>query len=167
MKKPWSWLGLILGSGVIIFLLWILLPFVVNRTSHDVSPLVPTSTGNIPVLPDPSLMPPELMKTGAFMTRAHDTSGLAQLIETNSGTLLRLENLDTLNGPDLRVYLATDETASESLDLGQLKANRGDMNYVIPDDTDLNKYPYVLIWCRAFSVLFGSAELEAMVTITP
>jgi hypothetical protein len=73
--------------------------------------------------------------------------------------VLRVENLKVTNGPDLYVYLATDTGSSEFVDLGRLKGNIGNQNYVIPDGTDLTKYNTVLIWCKLFSVLFGSAEL--------
>jgi hypothetical protein len=45
--------------------------------------------------------------------------------------------------------------------MGRLKANIGNQNYPIPAGTDMTKYDTVLIWCRAFSVLFGSADLKA------
>ena len=73
--------------------------------------------------------------------------------------VLRLENLHVTNGPDLYVYLATDESASDFVSLGKLKANNGNQNYDIASETDLTRYNTVLIWCRPFSVLFGSAEL--------
>jgi len=63
------------------------------------------------------------------------------------------------NGPDLYVYLSTDKAASDFVNLGRLKGNMGNQNYEIPQGTDLDKYDTVLIWCKAFSVLFGSAEL--------
>ena len=46
------------------------------------------------------------------------------------------------------------------VNLGRLKGNVGDQNYEIPDETDINSHNNVLIWCKAFSVLFGSAELK-------
>jgi hypothetical protein len=61
----------------------------------------------------------------------------------------------------LYVYLATDKSASDFVDLGVLKANIGNQNYEIPEGTDLAKYKTVVIWCKAFSVLFGSADLRA------
>ena len=48
------------------------------------------------------------------------------------------------------------------VNLGMLKGNVGDQNYKIPEETDLSKYDTALIWCQAFSVLFGSAELRLM-----
>ncbi len=73
---------------------------------------------------------------------------------------MRLEGLKATNGPDLYVYLATDKSASDTVNLGRLKANNGNQNYDIPLGTDLSKHDTVLIWCKAFSVLFGSAELK-------
>ncbi len=90
----------------------------------------------------------------------HDAQGDAYTIPLEDGSnVLRLENFESTNGPDLYVYLATDKGASEFINLGELKANKGNQNYDIPDDTDLGKYNKVLIWCQAFSVLFGSAEI--------
>ena len=91
----------------------------------------------------------------------HDAQGDAYTIPLEDGNnVLRLENFQSTNGPDLYVYLATDDNASEFINLGELKANKGNQNYEIPDDADLTKYNKVLIWCQAFSVLFGSAELS-------
>jgi len=90
----------------------------------------------------------------------HDASGIAKVIPLDDGSqILRLEEFRSTNGPGLYVYLATDKGASEFVSLGKLKANQGNQNYDIPDQTDLEKYDQVLIWCEPFSVLFGSAAL--------
>ena len=92
----------------------------------------------------------------------HDAQGDAYTIPLeDESNVLRLENFQSTNGPDLFVYLATDDNASEFINLGALKANNGNQNYEIPDNTDLDKYNKVLIWCKSFSVLFGSAELSS------
>ncbi len=92
----------------------------------------------------------------------HDAQGDAYTIPLEDGSnVLRLENFQSTNGPDLFVYLATDDKATEFINLGDLKANKGNQNYEIPDDVDLSKYNKVLIWCKSFSVLFGSAELSS------
>lgn len=92
----------------------------------------------------------------------HDAQGQARVLHLDDGTeLLRLENFKSTNGPDLYVYLSTDTKATEFVNLGKLKANIGNQNYEVPQDIDLEKYNKVLIWCNAFSVLFGSAELSA------
>ena len=92
----------------------------------------------------------------------HDAQGDTFTIPLENGNeVLRLENFKATNGPDLYVYLSTDTEASDFIDLGRLKANSGNQNYDLPSDTDLEKYNKVLIWCKAFGVLFGSAELSS------
>jgi hypothetical protein len=91
----------------------------------------------------------------------HNAEGMAKVIPLDDGSMiLRLENFKATNGPDLYVYLATDNSASDFVNLGRLKGNIGNQNYDIPEGTDFSKYHTVLIWCQAFSVLFGSAELQ-------
>jgi hypothetical protein len=92
----------------------------------------------------------------------HNAEGYAKILILSDGSqILRLEDFRSTNGPDVHLYLSTDKQASNFIDLGRLKANNGDQNYQIPIDTDLNKYKYVLIWCKPFSVLFGSAQLSS------
>lgn len=91
----------------------------------------------------------------------HRTSGSATIIRTNNGSqILRLGNFRTTNGPDLFVYISADTTGKDIVNLGRLKGNIGDQNYSIPSNIDLLRYRYVLIWCRFFAVLFGSAQLS-------
>jgi hypothetical protein len=92
----------------------------------------------------------------------HKAEGVAKVITPIDGkTFLRLENLKATNGPDLYVYLSTGKDVSDIVNLGRLKGNIGNQNYEIPAGTDLAKYDTVLIWCKAFSTLFGSAELSS------
>jgi hypothetical protein len=96
----------------------------------------------------------------------HNAEGTAKEISLEDGRkFIRFENFKVTNGPNLFVYLATDNSytnnsVSDFIEIGPLKANIGNQNYEIPDGTDLAKYNTVLIWCKAFSVLFGSAELK-------
>lgn len=91
----------------------------------------------------------------------HKTQGTAKIeFSDQESPILKLENFKTLNGPDLYVYLATDDKATDFVNLGRLQSSSGDQEYEIPAETDLSKYNKVLIWCKAFSVLFGSAELS-------
>ncbi|MGB9169454.1 MAG: DM13 domain-containing protein [Nitrososphaeraceae archaeon] len=90
----------------------------------------------------------------------HNVGGIGKiLILVDGSKILRLENFKSTNGPDLHVYLSTDKMASNFMDLGRLKGNIGNQNYQVPVDIDLSKYNNVLIWCKAFSVLFGNAQL--------
>jgi hypothetical protein len=122
------------------------------------------------MMKDDTMMEEEMMESipmsyvGSFVgigDGVHDAQGNAYTIPLeDTSNVLRLENFKSTNGPDLYVYLSTDENSSDFVNLGALKASSGNQNYEIPDDTDLNKYNKVLIWCKAFGVLFGSAELS-------
>ena len=90
------------------------------------------------------------------------------LLEDATGTrFVRLENLDTSNGPDLFVYISTNppdgpegQFDDEYINLGRLAGNVGNSNYVIPADTDLSRYASVVIWCDRFNSAFGAAALS-------
>jgi Electron transfer DM13 len=104
------------------------------------------------------------IRTGSFIGAGdgfHNAEGLAKVIPLGDGnSVVRLESFKSTNGPNVHLYLSTDKTASNFIDLGRLKANNGNQNYNIPHGTDLSKYNMVLIWCKDFFVLFGSAELK-------
>ncbi|HLS76182.1 MAG TPA: DM13 domain-containing protein [Nocardia sp.] len=115
---------------------------------------------------------PSVLARGAFISHEHATSGTVVALELPDGSrVLRLENLDTSDGPDLHVWLADAPVLDgrdgwhvfddgEHVDLGRLKGNRGDQNYPIPAGVDLAAVPSVSIWCDRFDVSFGAATLE-------
>jgi hypothetical protein len=109
--------------------------------------------------------------TGNFTGILHKTSGKAIILTTADGHhVLRLEDFNTSNGPDVRVYLVKGTNANNPdfikagganfVDLGPLKGNVGNQNYPIPANVNLDDYNSVSIWCRRFAVDFGAASLE-------
>ncbi|HEV8420604.1 MAG TPA: DM13 domain-containing protein, partial [Actinomycetota bacterium] len=110
-----------------------------------------------------------VLASGRFRSLEHDTSGRALLVRLADGrVLLRFEDLDTLNGPDLRVYLSEVPAGGDAhaygedfVDLGQLKGNKGNQNYLVPKDVDVTRFKSAVIWCRRFTVGFGVAPLSA------
>ena len=106
-------------------------------------------------------MPPKeltILAKAIMVARAHEVKGEALLVKAGDQNVLRFENLETINGPDLRIYLSADLSADDIVDLGPIRATRGNVNYVIPAGTDLSKYKNAMIWCRAFGVLFSYAK---------
>jgi hypothetical protein len=79
----------------------------------------------------------------------------------DSKTELYFKNFKTDDGPKLLVYLSSDVSATEYVNLGDLKGISGDFTYTIPENTDLNKFKFVNIWCIDFLVSFGHAELKS------
>jgi hypothetical protein len=55
---------------------------------------------------------------------------------------------------------SADVKASAWAELGPLKGNIGDQNYVIPGDVNLADYKSVVVWCKQFGVLFSAADLK-------
>ena len=96
----------------------------------------------------------------------HQGSGTATIYELDDGSrVLRFEDFEVTNGPDLHVLLVphgnpqTQDDITGYLDLGSLKGNIGDQNYELPDDLDLSQYGSVVIYCVPFHVLFSAASL--------
>lgn len=112
---------------------------------------------------------PQTLSSGSFRSFEHDTSGRAKVIALGDGRrILRFEDFETSNGPDVRVYLSAAPASSDGdrfddsyVELGELKGNIGDQNYRIPASLDLAKYRSAVVWCKRFSVAFGAAPLRA------
>ena len=135
----------------------------VNKTVNETLPVGSQAQAAVPAAPT-------ALATGRFHTNAHETKGTATVYRIADGRrILRLEQFETSNGPDVHVYLVAaadvqqDATVKEAgfVDLGSIKGNRGDQNYDVPADLDLAKYRAATIWCRRFSVNFGTAPLAA------
>ena len=116
--------------------------------------------------PAPAPSGPVLLGAGQFVGLAgHEGTGDAGLFQNPDGSLvLRFENFDIENGPDLEVYLVPgpDQTdlPAGSIHLGALKGNIGDQNYELPPGTELAPGVYTaLVWCEAFSVEFVGATI--------
>jgi len=121
--------------------------------------------------PSPEPAEPIVVAEGTFISHEHATSGSVVILELADGTrVLRLEDLQTSDGPDLQVWLS-DQPVIDGVagwgvfddgaytNLGALKGNVGNQNYRIPADVDLGDFSSISVWCARFSVSFGAAEL--------
>jgi Electron transfer DM13 len=125
-----------------------------------------TVDGGVPQEPAPPPAVPVLLGAGQFVGLAgHSGTGDAGIFRNPDGSyVVRFENFDIENGPDLEVYLVpgADQTslAAGSIHLGALKGNVGDQTYDLPVATELAPGPYTaLVWCEAFSVEFVGATV--------
>ena len=168
----------VLGVGLFLFQPWKLFT---NTTVNEASPVAAsapaepaTSADADPATPASPAAPAAeaaVISTGTFISHEHGTSGTVQVIELPDGRrVLRIEGLDTSNGPDLKVWLSDAPVIDgaegwlvfddgDYVDLGALKGNKGNQNYEIPATADLTDLTSVAIWCDRFSVSFGAAEL--------
>lgn len=160
-------------------------PLVLSSTIDEPAPVVaeqPSDTPSIgpttvpsdsdapsappPASPSPTPTPELIARAGAFhgADDFHFGRGAARLIETEPGVfVVRLEDFEVRNGPDLYVYLSPerDGYAEGAIELGRLKADKGNQNYAVPAGVDPAAVGSVVIWCKQFSVLFAWARLGA------
>ena len=109
---------------------------------------------------------PKVLATGQLqrVDDLHRGTGPVSLVELDGKTFLRFENVAIQNGPDLHVYLGRGVggayDGNRDLYVGALKATNGSFNYELPAGTPLGDYKSVVVWCRAFTVLFTWADLR-------
>ncbi len=116
--------------------------------TEEQQPAGPEAAGTEPSGAPSSPAGPRTLADGELISHEHATSGTVKLVRLDDGShVVRLENLDTSNGPDLRVWL-TDAPVKEGragwhvfddgeyVSLGKLKGNKGSQNYAVPEDVD-------------------------------
>ncbi|GAA3909233.1 DM13 domain-containing protein [Actinoplanes auranticolor] len=187
--KPVTWLAvLVLGAGAAVGLYWfqpwrLFTDTTVNETLSTVA-VAPSAAAGPSSAAEPSLAPssaappaaepagPVVVRTGSFITHEHATAGTARLVRNPDGShQVELVDLDTSDGPDLRVWLTDQEVREGSAgwrvfddgkwtELGRLKGNRGDQVYPVPGKIDPDDYSSISIWCKRFAVSFGAAALR-------
>jgi len=97
----------------------------------------------------------EFMNSGVYAT-----SGKVSVVKDAAGKeFLAFENFKTTSGPDLRIYLAENTGAKNFIEVASL-TKLGTFSLPLPSNANTAQRKYVLIWCRSFSVSFGSAELQ-------
>ena len=107
-----------------------------------------------------------LVSEGQFQDadNAHRGSGTASIFAQGEDRILRFENFNVTNGPDLHVLLVENIAGSDHdgignyIDLGKLKGNMGSQNYEIAADVDLAQYEGIIIYCMPFHVVFSRAS---------
>ncbi len=127
-----------------------------EEAGNDIVEDSKTSQNTLEELPDL----PKVIMQGNFAPQAHEVQGKALLIQDQDSQILRFEDFETVNGPNLHIYLSSSLDASDYIDLGEIKATKGNVNYKLADNIDTTKYDKVLVWCVPFKVLFSYAELK-------
>lgn len=102
-----------------------------------------------------------LKTNGSFINGPYGrVSGTANLFISDGAYQLVLDNFTSSSGPDLKVYLSKEIMPVNFVNLGSLKSFAGKQVYNVPASVNAEAYVYVLIYCKQFSHLFGSAELK-------
>jgi hypothetical protein len=144
----------------------------ISTQSSSTTPPTVSERPSAPAAPSTPATPVVLL-TGKLITHEHDTAGTVAVLKLPDGSrILRLENLETSDGPDLKVWLSDAPTIpgrkgwhvfddGKYQNLGNLKGNHGNQNYAIPGTVQLADFRSVSIWCDRFNVSFGAAELKS------
>ncbi|MEX1037299.1 MAG: DM13 domain-containing protein [Acidimicrobiia bacterium] len=185
-KRNMTIAAVVLGIPVLIVAWWLISPLFLDSEVDEAFPIVvadepadeePTSLTPVPAgdttttstsTNEPTEGPITLL-AGEFRDAdaSHRGTGIATVYELEDGSrLLRFEDFDVTNGPDLHVYLVPHDNPESSddlegyVDLGSLKGNIGDQNYEIPDGVDISEFGSVVIYCVPFHVFFSIASLS-------
>jgi Electron transfer DM13 len=140
-------------------------------TGTQNNPPATTPPGTTPITTPPMTEAITLSSgTLAQIAPGHPTSGTAKLIKLTDGSyVIRLENLSTVGGPDVRIWASEGSDLSNSgtvgasayTDLGKIKSTNGNQNYDLKLSAEqVGKIKSVVIWCQSFSVAFGGAVLK-------
>lgn len=173
LRKPWVSVVLVLFVAVAAVALYLFQPWrlFTDRTVNETTPAA--GSGQQQAGTSGQRGAPQTLSSGRFISHEHGTTGKASVLKLPDGKrVLRLENLDTSDGPDLRVWLSDQAVKPGTagwfafddgayVELGKLKGNKGSQNYDIPADADLDKLTSVSIWCKRFHVSFGAVALKS------
>ena len=138
-----------------IFLVFVVLFSISCSKDDDSTPTAPVDDSF-----DPMGMDIMLLKQGTLTGVGHTVSGTVKIYDDAGKKVLVLDPFSSQNGPDLKVYLSTDQNATQYVNLGALKSTTGKQSYDVTGMPDLEQYKYVLIWCQQYTVLFGKAEMK-------
>jgi len=128
-------------------------------TKADFESQVDAMKDQIIVMEEKMPSTPKIIAQGAFERRAHEVEGQAILIETDGKKILRFEDFETINGPNLHIYLSSELGNDDFIDLGKIKGTKGSFNYELDSSINTDKYNKVLVWCVPFGVLFSYASI--------
>ena len=181
---------LALGISAIALGWWLFSPLLFNKTVVEDFPraataqipqgstaqeveaaMIKAEADNSTVTADMPEADPIRLLSGTFQgaDSLHQGSGdVAAYVLDDGSQILRFDEIDVTNGPDLHVILTPvgsadgrdDVMTSGYVDLGSLKGNRGSQNYDIPAEVDLSSGEWsVVIYCQPFHVIFATAQL--------
>ncbi len=114
----------------------------------------------------PEMELPVIVARGEFteLDALHRARGSVTLFRSGAEVIMRFEDFEVRNGPDLRVLLSTHaelsaDIAVGAVEVGPLIGSQGDQNYIVPEDVDISLYKSVVLYSRAFDVVFSIASL--------
>ena len=95
----------------------------------------------------------------------HEARGAVELVRADDGTVtVEIEDLWVAPGaPDVRLYLsprADGHMAETAVDLGRVPDHETGLSRRVPAELDPDRIRSIIVFCTAFSVYFGTADLR-------
>jgi hypothetical protein len=141
-----------------------------EATTTTVAPTTTTTTTAPPATTTTTVPAgPVLLSRSEWISLGHPGTGTVLVYRQPDGShVVRFEDLEVSNGPDLLVILSASPlvddrgaySATEYVSLGDLKGNKGNQNYMVPAEINLDDYMTVAIWCRRFNYTFNAADIH-------
>ncbi|HVF20533.1 MAG TPA: DM13 domain-containing protein [Mycobacteriales bacterium] len=126
-----------------------------THTSADPAPGSPT-----PSAATPAALAPTRVAAGELRGLAgHDAKGRVATYRLADGShVVRFEDVDIGGTPSPHVYVVrgADQRKKGGIHLGELKAEKGSFNYVLPEEFAPGDFT-VLVWCEQFAVEIANA----------
>ncbi|MGI9567992.1 MAG: DM13 domain-containing protein [Nitrosopumilus sp.] len=91
--------------------------------------------------------------------KGNDAQGKASIVSNGFLTYLRLDDFAVIPGIDQHIYFTKFGDVENSLDIGMLKANKGNQNYPIYG-VNSNEYNQMVIYSKPFDVYYATANLQ-------
>jgi hypothetical protein len=167
VRRRIAWIAVAVGVVVVVIGALVFEPWKLFIDQHvDEAP--PAAAAAPAGAPQPDQV---VLARGQLISHEHRSSGSVVVYRLADGSrVLRVEDLNTSNGPALHVWLSDAPVIEGStgwgvfddgryVDLGELKGNIGSSNYPIPPEVDLAALPSVSIWCARFHVSFAATRL--------
>ena len=109
----------------------------------------------------------EELHSGTWQKKAYSSAGTWSIETEGEKTYLKIKNLKTKSGPDLKLFLSPLSTSKVkgsnatkgSLKISSLPSPKGTHKIALPKGTDLSKYKSVIIHCEKFSKLWSAGQL--------
>ncbi|MDX1468640.1 MAG: DM13 domain-containing protein [Acidimicrobiia bacterium] len=187
-KRTWILVAVVVGVPLIALAWWLGSPLILDTmvdeafpmsagaevpegmTQQEVEALMKEAADEAPTDVEESMPEgaPRAITSGQFTDydNFHQGRGTATVYRLSDETrVLRFEDFEVTNGPDLHVLLVphpnpgSREDLDGYVDLGPLKGNLGDQNYEIPGEVDISGYGSIVIYCVPFHVIFSIATL--------
>ncbi len=106
-------------------------------------------------------------QSGTWTKKSHSIDGTWEITSRNNQKVLVLKGLKTKSAPDLKLFFSKKTLPSlngknatnGATRIALLKSNKGNQEYIIPNNLNPADYKSLIIHCEKYSKLWGGSSL--------